>query len=578
MAAKSEAQAITLLQSAVALDDSASTYLEGAFENNIELLTAAISAGDDEPEDAIQRQAIDNLRTAATALRAAALQVGASMAPSLGRLAGAPNPVGNTAQALAFLNDYLVANSKAVPSRGLTKAAWSAGGSNVGTGRVLEITTDPNGDEADISHPDSSLRIRCFKAYGPGVASGAEQFELKGAARSWPWREDGTGDNGGGYKPQWGYGDNEFGSAQEQVSTGALTNVLTSMYGASPKNLINNGAFEDALRSSTASSTTKYNGITISSGASNIEEADTAETPAPIKGTRSISIKGNTVFYFPIKRSGLLPKTAIGFGALAYKYVASSTLAATITLKLKDDSTTHGTTTITVGGETDNTVVNKDKAIILGSNIGDNLRLEVEVTSWTDGSGTSNRYLLDEIYVAAMQQFDGGRSLLILSGVTPWKVDDEFTASTTTTDVGRTQRFFNRVFGRYMKHSAAGTDFVDPTPAPEIAATYDGSNVADGGTIALGAVSTGDHSVAVTFSNSGNEVLALAVPVRSSETNISAVDDDMTVPIVVHPNQSVTLDVVVTDGGAGAFSTTLTWDNNDASESTFAITISGTAS
>lgn len=473
MSAKSEAQVISMLQDYVELFiDGMVGYLEGTFETDLENVSAEIELGDDEPEMELQRAALAQLRAAGQAFYNAGRAFSATIAPTLGRLAGSPNPLGPADQQISEFNDYLIDNSKAVKSRGLTINAWSAGGSNVGNGRVVTITTDLEGDAMDLAHPDSSLRMRCFKAKGPGVRAGEEQFEITGQASTWPWDDQGIGSDGRGYNPQYGYGINELASNQAKTNSGALSPQLVSISGGSSKNLLTNGDIEDAALSTTATNTAKYNGITFvdSTDAGNVElftdysGSPAGSSPTVIKGSNALMIKGDTTFYFLLPERAIKPKTAIAFGAIVQKYVdTSGTISGTLTIKLIDDTTTHATTTVNISsGLSDNTNTNADKAFIMPSNIGNNLRIQVDVASYSSND-TDNRLMMDEFYACEMPLLDGHRHVAIISGTTDWKVDDLFTSSTTSTDAGKNQHFFNRVFGRYVKHAGTAVDFTDPS-------------------------------------------------------------------------------------------------------------------
>lgn len=118
-----------------------------------------------------------------------------------------------------------------------------------------------------------------------------------------------------------------------------------------------------------------------------------------------------------------------------------------------------------------------------------------------------------------------------------------------------------------------------PAVSPEISATYNGSNLADGGTIALGSVPSGAHSVVVRFKNSGTTALALGVPTQGSVTNATLTDAGLTAPAAINANTDEFLDITfeVTDGGAGAFSCVINVSNNDSDENPFNFTVSGTA-
>lgn len=125
----------------------------------------------------------------------------------------------------------------------------------------------------------------------------------------------------------------------------------------------------------------------------------------------------------------------------------------------------------------------------------------------------------------------------------------------------------------------SGSNLISPPAvAPEIGITVGGSNVADGGTVALGSVASGAHEVTLRVANTGNGPLAIAVPVtEGSPTNATLTDAGLAVPAGINPGKYLDVTVGITDGGAGAFSLTIRIDNNDASEGTYEITISGTA-
>lgn len=125
--------------------------------------------------------------------------------------------------------------------------------------------------------------------------------------------------------------------------------------------------------------------------------------------------------------------------------------------------------------------------------------------------------------------------------------------------------------------SSGTATIADPAFTPEISATYGGSNLADGGTIALGSVATGAHVVPVIVTNSGTGALSIGVPTNGTDSNIASVTFSQSVPKVLLPGESYTLTITVTDGGAGAFSTVITAVTNDSDENPFNFTISGSA-
>jgi hypothetical protein len=151
--------------------------------------------------------------------------------------------------------------------------------------------------------------------------------------------------------------------------------------------------------------------------------------------------------------------------------------------------------------------------------------------------------------------------------------------------IGANQEFINRWFGRYLKHSAAGTDWVDPTLAPELVCRVSPSGTyatlaahADGDPSDAGSVSASSpHTYLVEFSNTGNYPLSIGIPVASGATNCSVTNTPMSLPLIVMPGHSRLVTVEVTDGGAGAYDVTLTFETNDSSEATYEIDFIGTA-
>lgn len=164
------------------------------------------------------------------------------------------------------------------------------------------------------------------------------------------------------------------------------------------------------------------------------------------------------------------------------------------------------------------------------------------------------------------------------------EVEDEVTIVDTCTFDGRVQDvvcfLYHEIAPGWAHLASSGTaTIVDPTWTPEIGITRSGSNVADGGSIALGTVSaSSEHTVTLRINNTGNGPLAIAVPVdNGSPTNATLTTAGLSVPAGIGPGEWLDVTVGVTDGGAGAFSLTIRIDNNDASEGTYEITISGTA-
>jgi hypothetical protein len=428
MALKTAAQNITALQAYVALWRIVNDLAEGAWTNQIETLSAAIDAGDNNYITDAQHAAIRAMTNAMTTFVASVQSGCRTVAPMVGELAGSPSPGSDLDADLAFLNDYFVTNSKAVPTRGFTKATWTAGGSNTGTGRILQLKTDFLTQDIDCAHPESAYTMRVRASAGRGVREGEEPFSIVGTKANRPWEDNGIG-NQPVYAPALGKGFNELDGQQLRVAgLGLETTAMVAMAGNSTRNLLGtNGAFETAV---SGTGVDKYSGFTFISGETNASE----ETTAPIKGDQSMKIDGNMVFYSLLNTQKLIPKTALAFGALVKKVISSSTLTGTLTIILRSggdkdvaaQGTAHSTITVTIGSLASNTVTDEDATLILPAVLGADPRIEYTVTSYSDGSGTSNSLLIDEFYAGQMYQLDMGQFLLPVSGVTPFEKDDRW--------------------------------------------------------------------------------------------------------------------------------------------------------
>lgn len=574
MAYKTASETITQFQKFVALDFNARVYLDGFFKVDTEAVADQLTVGDSTDEKQVQEAALKAVRDAARSFYSQLRQFNQTIAPTLGRLAGASTP-SDVLSSLAKFNDYLVDNTKKLESRGLTKGAWSAV-SGTGTGTVLELTTDPNSVEADISKVET-LTLRCTKdSQTVGVTGGLEKFSLYGAEIGADnWLEGGSGDSGFAYSYPYGRGVKEFGRNWKSINTGE--DVITCTNGEdTSQNLLGGGGFESAF---SGTDTDKIAGVTIDSGETNFAQ----ESTYPIKGT--YSLRHNTtaaVLRWSLAAGGLKPKVPYGLTFLiAAVNDGAGTVTGSLTVKLKDDSTTHQTITVTVGSltaaSTIGTISRQSLTFIAPTNVGANLRIELSCPTY-GGTSVTKAVIMDEFVLTELKQCGGGRAIAVVAGVTDFRYNDYFTAATTDAATGLNQKFINTNFGRYLHHGASATDWDDPTLEPEIQ-MYNSSltAVASGGTIALGTTAISAQAVTVWIYNLGNAALACAVPTNGTNTNIASCTFNTSTPFASLPGNPFKLVVTVTPTGAGAYSTTVTIPNNDSSESTTTVVISGTA-
>lgn len=302
--------------------------------------------------------------------------------------------------------------------------------SNTGNGTFAVLNTDPQGLSIDISHIET-MTLRCTSTQ----QAGRERFTMSGASvATRPWKDGGSGE-GSAHAPVQGSAVNGFSADL------ANAREIQSVDGQNG-NILTNGGFEATV----GSGTTKITGWTISSGDSNL----TTGTAVYYKGLQALKATGNFTMYQLIgtKVTSLRP-----YALEAIVHVHASMTAGTVTLKVKDDTTTHAsftqscdTTTLTDATWTKLTYT----AAVLPKTIGKNLRVEIELT----GYAGSEYLLIDEVKLAPMALMDGGRAVAIFGGSTNWQLNDCATGATTCTNGGTRQRNLNRHQGKYVKHGA----------------------------------------------------------------------------------------------------------------------------
>ncbi len=214
----------------------------------------------------------------------------------------------------------------------------------------------------------------------------------------------------------------------------------------------------------------------------------------------------------------------------------------------------------------DNTTYNKFKLVI------------------ANGAGAStNTLTLGGFYVAKMFQLvKGGAWHVCWEYQTAAQQDDEvsFGADSVTESRGF-QSLWCAMYPEGPSLPVTGsTEWVPtaPTAQPEISVRRNGSNVADGGTVALGATSTAAQNVTLRIQNNGYTALAIGVPTQGSVSNATVTSFGISQPRAILPGHYYDLVVQVTPAGVGAYSAEVIIGNNDASEAPYNVTITGTAS
>lgn len=444
--ALNKAQTLTLLQAMVDVRQNLRAYLAGDFSTDINALSTAIAAGDDEPETVRQRDAMQAMIAAAEGFWDSTAEGLRAVALSLGRYAGSPN-LSDPETCLAYFNQKLVDDSEAIVSRGLTKfSSLSAGGSNVGDGGAVVHDSDPSGTAPDVSHIET-LTFECVKSSFEGAPIGKEQFVIRGQdLGGYAWEERGSAAVG---VHQWTLGLTDEDHASEQPRAGHGETLLAKGWARSAGNIVRNGDFAAAE----GTSTTKIANHTITSNPSNVARNTTTYLLAASGG--SLAFSGNAVLDHDLDRID----TRCSYTLAAWTRVDAAVTAGTITIKVKDDSTTHATITVDTTGLTNDTWTKATEVkFMLPQNVGANLRVEIEMASYA-GSGNA--------YVGAYGLFKNtlvdGRGICIIQGQTPWRRGDVFTGATTVSETGKISRELGGVFRRSVKHAGSATYWSDPT-------------------------------------------------------------------------------------------------------------------
>lgn len=448
MAVKSKAQVQTLKSSVVTLLEDAETWLSGTFTTDTNAIDGAISAGDAQPEDTAQKAALAAAILAGESLYNAVAALFRSLHPTFGRYAGSIN-LGSQEKNLQALHDKLITDVESTTSRGLTKFASWTPGTNEGDGAFIVRNTDVNGTSMDISRIET-LTLTCAKAdTETGVPTGGGEFTVEGGSKAdHKWDEGGSGETLGYNQAQHGLSVNDWHRSVLKLRGGAR---LKSVGGASATgNFFDNGDFESAL----GSGATKIVGYDIVTGESALS-LETTEANAA-KGLQSLRANGN----FNMTQD-LVGKTGIRelqpYHLTGYILANANVTAGTVTLKIMSDvgipavETTHATVTQDTTGLTDDTWTRLTGAtFLLPTSVGENLRLEVELTGYT---GTD--YVKFDEFVLAPLRLYAGRAMAIISGLVNWRVGDSATGVTTSTDAGTFQKALNRHHQRWVEH--AGT-------------------------------------------------------------------------------------------------------------------------
>lgn len=440
--AKTKAQTRTMLRNMITMFDNGRDHLVDEFMANYDTVKSAIDTGD--PAAAfLMHEKLEDLADAANEYWVAHRAFMRTINYLLGELAGVEDPLGDEATNISAFNEYLIDNSEDVVDLGLTKTAFSAGGSNVGDSVVIEINDGPDGEDMEAAH-NETLQLKCVSL----SSSGRPQWSLSGSSRKrFLFDPDmGTGNVKGGYLFNWGTSDEDW-SPQIKLARTNPKPVLVEWDGSDQRNMVINGDFSKAIGSS--GNDDKVPGATINSGESNVGY----ETSSPIEGDNSLEFDGDVEMDFP-----LIGGNRVGLPLFASVWIQRvGSFAGTFNLKVvsgpNGSETVHETATESIGGLTAGVDTHKSVALAIPDDVGENPRIRLETTG-TSGGGS---LLIDKLVGGLATLFDSNRAIAIVSGVTRSVRGDVHDGQNAISSATPFQRMFVEIFGRSVAHSASGT-------------------------------------------------------------------------------------------------------------------------
>lgn len=434
MANRSQAEVLALVQ---ALEDVFADLVtdQGGLDTLLAAVETQAAVGDHEEENNELFAWLQRMRTAMNNLFSAFLTVDAPLAKVLARFASSPD-LADMETALAYFQKWLIDNSDEFEERGFTKASSaSAGGSNTGNPAILIHAIDP-AYGGDVGHVETKT-LTCEKAYPEAPIEGNEVFVVRGAAPGdYTYLEGGSG-IGNAYQQEYGRAPQGLSAQQEVLQTGVEFSGVCGDEASG--NLINDGDFENSDLN------TEW---TESSG------TWTEETTDECIGAQSVSTQGNGILYQPVG-ARLTQLCIYGMDFIAKK---TGTPTGSLTMKLKDDSTTHLTITKDISTLTTSAVKQAFGTVVLPKTADmSTLRIEFEVSSY----GSSGKIVIDEATLQMLKVIDGGYAIGVSGGVTPAAKHDSWTFATTGGTTGDNMEMLNRLYKRGFESDTAATDWPD---------------------------------------------------------------------------------------------------------------------
>jgi hypothetical protein len=325
--------------------------------------------------------------------------------------------------------DGMVAASETVRNRDFTFGAVSAYVSNVGSGTVYRVTKDASAYDIENGADSGGVtKILCNADRYSGRARGNESFTIEGVGLSdVDSIELGTAPQGSG--------------------------VLYALTSRSCTAYITDGSF-DTLDSA---STLTANGWAFDVPANFSKE--TAITYRDTLGSTtgvSLGLGANGYFSQNLADEGKRFDTTKPT-VVVLRYYRDGADGA-LTLELGNQSVSVADLTAVADTTWTDLVLGTTSSEGWYKNWGeDDATLKITLASNTTGD-----IYFDEILVYQPSLYDG-KYYMVTAGPADFLIGDYFTFTDTVSNEGRIQYIFNKLFGRYLPHAAAGETYADPT-------------------------------------------------------------------------------------------------------------------
>jgi len=327
-------------------------------------------------------------------------------------------------RSMQLLREAYTTAGDSVKSRGISYAAASAGGSNVGNGTIYRCTVDKDGEPLEACFIETKT-FRCVSdQQGQGGGSRhQERFLVTGAP-----------------------------VAQDQITRAGSGGNAVLTCASARNSLLGNASFDSwqgsaAVPTSLANWTINTIANTQMDGTNYYRTAggNTAPTPYGYRLDGAVTV----IQKLSVKNIQLDPRRPTYLGVRYNRSVGSGT--GILTLNLGSQSVAVADLSAASAGW-QLLQIPLDANCYLTNFDEDEIDIKIEL------SGSPTGYtIIDDVIFNQMQPLDG-TYWLIVGGATPFQLDDSFTVTDTGTDTSIVQKWLWRTFGEYLPSDNAGSE------------------------------------------------------------------------------------------------------------------------